>query len=566
MSISKTKKALTDCLKTSQERIVLLSGEWGTGKTYLWKSLKAEISWFDFSAYFSAQSYSSLDELKTAVLSSLIESVNFDLDRGSLIKLSSMARRVNRVLPEGVRLNFATPIIQQKILSIRSVLPSQVLIVIDDLERAAQFDVGQFLGFMSFLSEEAGFKVLLIMNADGLKDKRKDVFDELREKYIDTEVKMAISSDEACNAASVGLNDSEKTVFRKMADRLSLKNIRVIRQAVLVYLKICSTKNFPPESLLEMIPSVLLFTAIKYVKRADYPDFEFALKASNYSYVKESISSESERRKREFLIASEIRSIGTFEERILVPYLTDGVLDGEIMLAYASELNEQESREKFANTYDLFWERFHWDKEFDASAAKLMRDELSVYVLGARAGEISSVAAALSDMGLSEDGESLVDLWIEGKRDAISMEKIPFERFGLSDNFHHKINSEYEKARKKLYPDYSLLDAIMYLSTHGSWGSRQSDPIVNASVDDFKRLILEADRTQLRAVLYFFGDYLSGRVTGSSFISASKKFAEAASSFIKSGDRIGQIIHRFFRAIGLDDKGEKRVESVNPTV
>jgi Cdc6-like AAA superfamily ATPase len=42
MSVSKVKSALVDFVKGEKDRAIVLKGDWGTGKTYLWKQVVLE--------------------------------------------------------------------------------------------------------------------------------------------------------------------------------------------------------------------------------------------------------------------------------------------------------------------------------------------------------------------------------------------------------------------------------------------------------------------------------------------------------------------------------------------
>jgi len=109
-----------------------------------------------------------------------------------------------------------------------SLIQNQI-ICIDDLDRRSKnLEMKDVLGLISFLREQRGCKVALLLNAEQLGD-NKDEFEGLLEKVIETKVVLAPT---AAESASIALpaEDSISVALRTHCETLGIRNIRIIKQ------------------------------------------------------------------------------------------------------------------------------------------------------------------------------------------------------------------------------------------------------------------------------------------------------------------------------------------------
>lgn len=74
MSLKKTKKQLIHLLGEADNRVIALSGKWGTGKTHLWNEVKSESEdeRIKSSLYVSLFGLSSIDQVKRKLIETAI--------------------------------------------------------------------------------------------------------------------------------------------------------------------------------------------------------------------------------------------------------------------------------------------------------------------------------------------------------------------------------------------------------------------------------------------------------------------------------------------------------------
>ena len=103
------------------------------------------------------------------------------------------------------------------------------IICIDDLERRGKdLRLKDVFGLISFLREQRGCEVVLLLNDEKLEDSKKD-FDTLFEKVIDVKLVFAPTAAEALDIA-IEKKDEVAKLHRGNCESLGISNIRVIKK------------------------------------------------------------------------------------------------------------------------------------------------------------------------------------------------------------------------------------------------------------------------------------------------------------------------------------------------
>uniref|UniRef100_UPI0040479B7C P-loop NTPase fold protein n=1 Tax=Aliarcobacter sp. TaxID=2321116 RepID=UPI0040479B7C len=181
----------------SNGKVIMLSGKWGSGKTYFWKNIiekelienqtKKQKAYVYSSLYGNrtfdkiedniyAQAYLCSVGGKNAVLSGYEKVKDFGKRFGSFCSLLDVSKLVDGIDD-----------IQQKNIkkSALSYLENGGIVCFDDFERKSKdIDLNDLFGFISHLAIDLNCKVVIILNDDVFEGEEKNVFSRVKEKSV----------------------------------------------------------------------------------------------------------------------------------------------------------------------------------------------------------------------------------------------------------------------------------------------------------------------------------------------------------------------------------------------
>lgn len=188
---------------SNNAKVVMISGEWGAGKTYFWKNriepmvseklLEGESAY----VYVSLYGKESLEDIKSEVL---YKAYLFQNSANDLDKLTSKAISVfgvgTRVLSSlslaglkfdssGISESANSAFESRKLQSAEKYINNGGVICFDDFERkSVNIDLNDLFGFLSQLSIEMSCKIVIILNSDIFEGKERNIFKKVKEKTI----------------------------------------------------------------------------------------------------------------------------------------------------------------------------------------------------------------------------------------------------------------------------------------------------------------------------------------------------------------------------------------------
>lgn len=189
MASRKQLEAVLDQLVTSQNlRSLAISGDWGTGKTYLVKEhyeqdrakellRNANLSY----VYVSLFGLTSIEEVRQRISVSAIGK-NAKKLTGLLSRISKLAQ--NRVAIAGIELDLTT-LGETSAHYIQEAVTKNLIVCLDDFERCDGIDSQQLLGLISELIEQRNCKCVLIYNHGKLADEKSQKLTSTEEKTFD---------------------------------------------------------------------------------------------------------------------------------------------------------------------------------------------------------------------------------------------------------------------------------------------------------------------------------------------------------------------------------------------
>ena len=181
----------------SNGKVIMLSGKWGSGKTYFWKNViekelienqtKKQKAYVYSSLYGNrtldkiedniyAQAYLCSVGGKNAVLSGYEKVKDFGKRFGSFCSLLDVSKLVDGIDD-----------IQQKNIkkSALSYLENGGIVCFDDFERKSKdIDLNDLFGFISHLAIDLNCKVMIILNDDVFEGEEKKIFSNVKEKSV----------------------------------------------------------------------------------------------------------------------------------------------------------------------------------------------------------------------------------------------------------------------------------------------------------------------------------------------------------------------------------------------
>lgn len=239
MSLKQVEEALTDFAVAEHDRAVVLKGEWGTGKTHLWRQLvlkKRDLFKPRNYSYVSLFGLNSLKDLKQALYENKVyrERAHIGPDESSLEenirdvsgRLAGWLRKGSSYLQEvsafGVK--GAGPIIQ----SLQFLRVTDTLICLDDFERKGPgLHDRDVMGLISLLLESKGCRVIMLLNDNALPTTSD--FSSYHEKVFDYELTFSPSYEESA-ALIFNKGDETRDLLAENCIKLGINNVRLLRK------------------------------------------------------------------------------------------------------------------------------------------------------------------------------------------------------------------------------------------------------------------------------------------------------------------------------------------------
>lgn len=426
-SAETTKKEIARFLKVSEPGVLCISGAWGVGKTFLWRQVldqlnKASDLSFTRYSYVSLFGLNSLDDVKSA----LFENMEWlDRDATSFTQrgkagAKALAARAKKLS----ELAGALPWVGQAFAKARSLYFSLIqdqIVCIDDLDRCSKnLDVKDVLGLISFLREQRGCKVALILNAEKLGDNREE-FDALLEKVIEEKVLLAPTAIESAAIALEGKNDPLSSKLKTNCETLGIRNIRVIKQIERVVRRVDEfLTNFSQPVRDQATHSLTLFGWSKYDSENSIKlDFLKVSPLERHLARDDQAAPEppEEAAWGSLLVKYKFGHADDFDLTLL-KYVDTMILDIDEIQSEAQKLQEQQRIGALHGAYDAAWRPFHDsfdDNEDEVVAALFDGTKNSFEVVSLP--NLNVTVKLLKELGRKKEASDLLRFFAENRND-----------------------------------------------------------------------------------------------------------------------------------------------------
>ncbi|ECF5953121.1 hypothetical protein FNJ09_03920 [Salmonella enterica subsp. salamae] len=243
---------ILDAFLQSDNKVLVIKGDWGVGKTFLWNKYynenKNNLNQVAYS-YISLFGKNSLPDLKKDVFHSAT-AIKKDKVESSFIHQTEVASGIYSYIPwlnpkeETVhKIPFLKPFMKyadnipllfkatNAIANLEYSLINNYLICFDDLERRGNgLSIKEIMGFIDELAQRKNCKIVLIFNEESLDNESdRHTFNSYREKIVDFELKYNPSVEKNFNHIFFK-NDIEYEHILYLLNKFSIKNIRFLRK------------------------------------------------------------------------------------------------------------------------------------------------------------------------------------------------------------------------------------------------------------------------------------------------------------------------------------------------
>ena len=230
-----------DYLTKENNNALLITGEWGVGKTYFFNNiLSKEIQKTSTKenenikytpiriSLFGVTSINDIEKRIILEIYPLLKNKGLKIGKGLLnvILSSPIIKELTQQIPENIlnlHEDYKSDIINSK--------TSRLIICFDDLERKSHtFPISGLIGYINNLTENNNLKVIIIGNTNNIEEN----FVEIKEKLIGREIEYSIKIKEVYNTFKQDFNPPYKTFLEKQKEFIcsffhNYKNIRTLK-------------------------------------------------------------------------------------------------------------------------------------------------------------------------------------------------------------------------------------------------------------------------------------------------------------------------------------------------
>lgn len=561
MSIEKTKTNLKQLIEDPSNRVIALSGKWGTGKSYLWRSVQtdSDVTSAKDALYASLFGIKEVSQLKLKLAQASISKQDDGLAKQFMANALKHANKVIKVFKP----NAAASIDELAVLAVPKLLTGR-FIVIDDIERKHdRLDIAEVMGFIDEYTQIHETRFLLILNSNQLADQK--IWDVLREKVIDHEVALSTTSEEAVAIALKAVPTHYGGMIQAAVKICGITNIRIIQKIIRVVNMILKGRiDLTDDVQQRVIPSTVLLCGIYYKGIEEGPDADFVLKFNSILYGLEKRQRErdqvadAERDKsttRWAVMLDELGISGADEYEVLVlDFLKTGLLDvvaaDSIFNRYLSERDLFLASSRYQELSDkTLWNPELSNEELLAEAKGMLQ---VVHLIDAYS--VTSLHWVVSQIPGGEDAANrLVEQWLKKYREnephGFDVDRV------IQRDIHPSIEAEFELNRAALQPLPSLLEVCQNIGKNQAWGKLEELAMQASTQEQYEAEIRRLSGKELKTLMLKNVElYKNLPAYEGHFGQAMNNFVGACRSIchLNDNERRSDLIRKLFKSKGLE--------------
>lgn len=418
---------LKELLSVKQAMAIALVGTWGRGKTHFWRKLVTEQKggvWESYS-YVSLFGINSLADLKYAIFEGGVNLNSATAAGQDLVGRTKAWFGKNWRSVAGKASEVETPWAGNLNAVFRAFAFSSIkerLICIDDLERrGSELALEDVLGLVSFLCEERGCAVVLILNDTTLEEAEANTWNRHREKVFHGEVTYKPTAEACIDLIFDALGDDDwQDAARSVLRQLQVGNMRIIGR-VKAGLKVLSGhfSDLPAPLRQQLAASLAFLTYCHNASGEGAPPVEYALKNVRFRSILSGSDERSPGQKRWDAILDEVGFYPDDIDLAIAEMVRHGYPDMVSLRGVVKKQQEQYSKSEKDSGYSDAWRHYH-DSFEDDEAIVVGKFDASFEgaAPGMNAVNANSTISLMRSLGRDDLAERFITQWIEPRRGA----------------------------------------------------------------------------------------------------------------------------------------------------
>lgn len=559
MSLKSTKDQLIQLLADEDNKVIALSGKWGTGKSFMWDQVKKTSGneKVKGALYASLFGVSSVDQIKLKLIQSSAKSA--EAYPGLFRSINQTYQTAVKAL-EGFHKGFAA--LNDIGLLVAPAMLRQRVLVLDDIERKHEkLGIDEILGFIDEFTKRHDSRVMLILNDDQL-DKR-DIWNTLREKVIDQELRLTTSASEAFEIGIGIISSPWAPQIQHNIEHCGITNIRIVCKVIKTVNRIIGNRKELSEAVLSrVIPSTVLLASIHYKGIENGPDFDFVLAKGSITdwdafHGEKEVKTEEDKCKSKWnVLLNQLGIYGCDEyELLVVEFLQSGLFDVAKLAAVIDRYVAEDETMKARDQCNKFLERSFWEHTM---TEQQLLEEVGPVVDKADRIDPYMVTALYDTLTEITGGQALADQAVERWVNAFKAKNLQEAELGnvFGRKIHPHIEAEFKAINNKAQANTSVLEACKYMVEESGWGTRQELAMKMATVDDFEATIRNASTRDLKI---FMRKMLEMCVNKGGYVarfgSAMDNFSEACRHIVQDANspRLAKLVKLLFADATISD-------------
>ena len=509
MSTDLAKKEILRFLGSSVSEVLCVKGKWGVGKTFSWKQYLKEAGQttggiaLERYTYVSLFGVNSVDELKYSIFEGTVKkdqvakSASLDTLKSTIESVEGLGRKYAWALNfiPGAK-NYLTGAAPAFFLTVRN-----QIVCIDDLERkGSKLDAADVLGLISFLTEERGCKVALLLNDEALEPADRKKFDIYLEKVVDVSLRFDPSPKESVRIA-LTVDDAVNQRVGELCTALGISNIRVIKKVERDARAIRPLlAEFDGEVFRQATSSLVLFGWSNY-QPDNAPSLEFLTtkKAKSiFGLQNEENVPPNEAAWNALLDAYGYTWTDEFD-LVLIDGVKNGYFDPERVKKYAKELHEKILATKADGSFEAAWRTYHdsfaddQDQVLDTIYESFMKNVRYITPLN-----LNGTISLFKELGRTEQASAMILHYVANRdqdRKFFDLDEYPFR----SDITDPEIEEAF-RTKCAALEDQRDVPALL-LALKDSWDDDTLMALSTTSVDQYYHAFKGSSGQELRKML-----------------------------------------------------------------
>nr|WP_314481424.1 P-loop NTPase fold protein [uncultured Pseudomonas sp.] len=572
MTLALCKTALLDLIKDQENRVIALSGKWGTGKTHLWQRVREETDDAQAKVAVSASlcGVSTIMELKLKIAQGIAPSLGKTNTEGLMTWLGGITKAL-----KGVHSSFSA--LEEVALLAMPYFVKDRFIIIDDIERKhTKLSIDEILGFIDECVQNHGCRILLILNSDKLKDQ--EIWGQIREKVVDQEIKLETSPSEAFDIANKLTPSPWPEKMQAAVEALQITNIRIIRKMIRTASQLLGQDPaLSPLVLSRVLPSISLLSAIHYEAVEDAPSRKFILsyEASRVATLaalrksqSEPLSDEQKDHDRWHLTMKRLGINSTDElEAMILAFLDSGVMDSmkieNLVRKYLQKSERLEARKKAV----IFEDHLAWHPQLSEDDLVAELDALLPNAGMLSTSTLSKLIPSIDELtGSQQLGLAFVDAWRAAFQtehpNGVTESWLQFNTQSI-DELHPLIRDEIEIARAKYRKNFTVLGICQELLKGKDWGTGEMEFIKSITAEVFESEIRAATGPNLQLLIYKGFEFANSPTEPQGgYGNAPTAFLQACQNIVQQepGSRLAKIVSREIEIAAMNAQFREEIE------